>query len=93
MINTFFFITNKTIVFGKTNKLSKFAIKVKDQKTLIQIATISANGDEVIGKVIAEAIKDMANNENSNAATVMGMNLGNTVAGIIDKNLLPKDKE
>ena len=38
-------------------KLGKFAIKVKDQKTLTQIATISANGDEVIGKVIAEAIK------------------------------------
>lgn len=38
-------------------RLSKFAIKVKDQKTLNQIATISANGDQVIGKVIAEAIK------------------------------------
>ena len=40
-----------------SKKLGKFAIKVKDQKTLVQIATISANGDEVIGKVIAEAIK------------------------------------
>lgn len=40
-----------------SKRLSKFAIKVKDQKTLNQIATISANGDEVIGKVIAEAIK------------------------------------
>ena len=40
-----------------SKRLSKFAIKVKDHKQLIQIASISANGDKVIGKVIADALQ------------------------------------
>ena len=39
-----------------SKKLSKFAIKVKNKKQLVQIATISANGDKVIGEVIADAL-------------------------------------
>lgn len=39
-----------------SKKLSEFAIQVKDINQLYQIATISANGDETIGKVIADAI-------------------------------------
>jgi chaperonin GroEL len=38
------------------NKLKTLAIEVKDQSQIEQIATISANGDQEIGKVIAEAI-------------------------------------
>ena len=36
----------------------------------------------------AEAIKDMANNQSSgNGTTIMGMNMGNTLAGIINGNI------
>jgi chaperonin GroEL len=38
------------------NKLKSMAIEVKEQEQIEQIATISANGDTEIGKVIAEAI-------------------------------------
>lgn len=44
--------TVQTIV----NKLKSMSIEVKDQSQIEQIATISANGDSEIGKVIAEAI-------------------------------------
>lgn len=39
-----------------SEQLIKFAIKVNDFNQLYQIATISANGDSIIGKVIADAI-------------------------------------
>ena len=70
--------------------------KAMHERTGIKMkaSSVDEKGADIYTKLnTAEAIKDMANNENSNAATVMGMNLGNTVAGIIDKNLLPKDKE
>lgn len=35
----------------------------------------------------AEAIKDLANNPNNNGTSIMGMNLGNTIAGVINKNI------
>jgi membrane protease subunit (stomatin/prohibitin family) len=70
--------------------------KAMHERTGIKMKATSVDekGADIYTKLnTAEAIKDMANNENSNAATVMGMNLGNTVAGIIDKNLLPKDND
>lgn len=41
----------------------------------------------------AEAIKDLANNQNNSGTSIMGMNLGNTVAGMINKELNDKNKE
>jgi len=38
-------------------KLAKMSKKVKDRKEIEQVATISANNDEEIGKIIAEAIE------------------------------------
>lgn len=38
-------------------KLKKLATKVKNNKTIKQVATISANGDESIGAIIADAFK------------------------------------
>ena len=35
----------------------------------------------------AEAIKDLANNKNNSGTSIMGMNLGNTVAGVINKEI------
>ena len=35
----------------------------------------------------AEAMKDMANNPNNSGTAIMGMNMGNTLAGFIDKNV------
>lgn len=35
----------------------------------------------------AEAIKDLANNQNNSGTSIMGMNLGNAVAGIINKEI------
>ena len=70
--------------------------KAMHERTGIKMkaSSVDEKGADIYTKLnTAEAIKDMANNENSSAATVMGMNLGNTVAGIIDKNLLPKDKD
>ncbi len=41
----------------------------------------------------AEAIKDMANNQNNNGTTIMGMNMGNTLAGIINQNINDSNKK
>lgn len=38
-------------------KLKKMATKVKNNKMIEQVATISANGDEAIGKIIADAFE------------------------------------
>lgn len=35
----------------------------------------------------AEALKDLANNPNSSGTSVMGMNLGSTIAGVINKQI------
>lgn len=35
----------------------------------------------------AEAMKDMANNQNNSGTTIMGMNMGNTLAGIVNSNI------
>ena len=42
-----------SVVIEELNKLSK---KVKDRKEIAQVGTISANGDENIGKIISEAM-------------------------------------
>ena len=39
------------------DELSKMAVKVKDQSQIAQVATISANSDATIGKIIAEAME------------------------------------
>src|SRR2546427_2306431 len=43
----------KTVV----EELKKFSKSVKDPKEIMQVATISANGDEEIGKIIADAME------------------------------------
>lgn len=35
----------------------------------------------------AEAMKDMANNQNNSGTTIMGMNMGNTLAGLVNNNI------
>ena len=35
----------------------------------------------------AEAMKDMANNQNNAGTTIMGMNMGNTLAGMVNNNI------
>lgn len=44
----------------------------------------------------AEAMKDMANNSNNSGTTIMGMNMGNTLAGMVNNNIneanKPKDE-
>ena len=39
------------------DELSKMSVKVKDQGQIAQVATISANADTTIGKIIAEAME------------------------------------
>lgn len=41
----------------------------------------------------AEAIKDLANNSNNAGTSIMGMNLGNTVAGMINNNVNNNDNK
>ncbi len=65
--------------------------KAMHERTGIKMKATSVNAEEadVYTKLnTAEAIKDMANNENNSGTTLMGMNMGNTMAGIINKNIL-----
>lgn len=40
-------------------KLSKVSVKVTDDEQLVQVATISANGEHEIGKLIAQAMREV----------------------------------
>ncbi len=55
----------------------------------MKATSVDANEADVYTKInTAEAIKDMANNQNGgNGTTIMGMNMGNTLAGIINGNI------
>ena len=54
----------------------------------MKATSIDSNQADVYTKInTAEALKDMANNPNNNGTTIMGMNMGNTLAGIINKNV------
>lgn len=44
------------------NQIQKMSNPIKDQKEIEQVATISANGDEEIGQIIAKAIERVGNN-------------------------------
>ena len=60
------------------------------ERASIKMKATSVDSDEadIYTKLnTAEAIKDLANNSNNNGTSVMGMNLGNTVAGVINKNV------
>lgn len=64
------------------------------ERTGIKMKATSVNNEEadVYTKLnTAEAIKDLANNPNSSGTSIMGMNLGNTVGGIINGEV--KDKK
>ena len=41
----------------------------------------------------AEAMKDMANNSNNSGTTIMGMNMGNTLAGLVNNNIASANEE
>lgn len=65
--------------------------KAMHERTGIKMkaTSVDANQADIYTKLnTAEAIKDMANNENNSGTTLMGMNMGNTMAGIINKNIL-----
>lgn len=54
----------------------------------MKATSIDSNQADVYTKInTADALKDMANNPNNNGTTIMGMNMGNTLAGIINKNV------
>lgn len=61
------------------------------ERTSIRMKATSVNNDEadIYTKLnTAEAIKDMANNQsNGNGATILGMNMGNTMAGIVNNSV------
>ena len=67
--------------------------EVKDamnERISIKMKATSVNNEEadVYTKLnTAEAIKDMANNSNNNGTTIMGMNMGNTLAGVVNGNI------
>lgn len=60
------------------------------ERTSIKMKATSVNNEEadIYTKLnTAEAIKDMANNSNNNGTTIMGMNMGNTLAGVVNGNI------
>lgn len=69
------------------NEVEKNAIKVTDKKAIAQVGTISANGDEEIGNLLADAMEKVGNDgvitieESRTADTVLdvveGMQFGN----------------
>lgn len=64
------------------------------ERTSIKMKASSVNNEEadIYTKLnTAEAIKDLANNENNSGTSIMGMNFGNTVAGMINNNVNNKD--
>lgn len=66
------------------------------ERTGIKMKATSVSSEEadIYTKLnTAEAIKDIANNPNSNGAAFMGMNVGNSIAGIFDRTLNPDDEK
>jgi membrane protease subunit (stomatin/prohibitin family) len=64
--------------------------KAMHERTGIKMKATSVDSEQadVYTKLnTAEAIKDMANNENNNGTAFMGMNMGNSMAGYMNKNL------
>ena len=69
------------------NEVEKNAIKVTDKKAIAQVGTISANGDEEIGNLLADAMEKVGNDgvitieESRTADTILdvveGMQFGN----------------
>lgn len=58
-----------------------------NERVGIKMKATSVNNEEadIYTKLnTAEAVKDLANNSNSSGATIMGMNMGNTMAGMIN---------
>lgn len=49
-------------VIAVVEYLKSKSVPVKDKETIAQVGTISANNDEVIGKLIAEAMEKVGNN-------------------------------
>jgi membrane protease subunit (stomatin/prohibitin family) len=71
-------------------EVSEEVKKAMRERTGIKMKATSVNNEEadIYTKLnTAEAIKDMANNQNSNGSTILGMNLGNTIAGIVNGNI------
>ena len=76
-----------TAVDAIINEVEKNAIKVTDKKAIAQVGTISANGDEEIGNLLADAMEKVGNDgvitieESRTADTVLdvveGMQFGN----------------
>ena len=65
--------------------------KAMHERTGIKMKATSVDAEQadIYTKLnTAEAIKDMANNENNSGTTLMGMNMGNTMAGLINKNIM-----
>ena len=70
--------------------------KAMYERTGIKMKATSIDNDQadVYTKInTAEALKDMANNQNNNGTTIMGMNMGNTLAGVINKNIEDANKD
>lgn len=70
------------------------AEEIKDamrERTSIKMKATSVNNEQadIYTKLnTAEAIKDMANNQgNGNGATILGMNMGNTMAGVVNNSM------
>ena len=64
--------------------------KAMHERTGIKMKATSVDAEQadVYTKLnTAEAMKDMANNPNNSGTTIMGMNMGNALAGIINKNI------
>lgn len=75
------------------------ADEIKDamkERTSIKMKATSVDNEQadIYTKLnTAEAIKDLANNENNAGTSIMGMNLGNTVAGMINNNVNNNDNK
>lgn len=63
--------------------------KAMHERTGIKMKATSVDSEQadVYTKLnTAEAMKDMANNQNNAGTTIMGMNMGNTLAGMVNNN-------
>ena len=86
--------TSKVVITGV-----EVAEEIKEamrERTGIKMKATSVSSDEadVYTKLnTAEAIKDMANNSQSNGSAFMGMNIGNSFAGIFDRTINPDDEK
>lgn len=69
--------------------------KAMHERTGIRMKATSVDdkGADIYTKLnTAEAIKDMANNPNNSGTTIMGMNVGNAIAGVVNKNINPNEE-